>query len=204
MRPTPEPRPDLLRPAGEPMRSAMQAPGRGPAAVYGGDMPAGIDQLDAQIIGLFTEKPQIGVLGASRALGVARGTVQARLDRLTDRGVITSFAPTVSAAALGYPVTAFCSLQIRQTLGGPEVADHLRAIPEVIEAHTVTGEFDLLVVAVARSNADLQRVIDTILDHDLVIRASTLIALATHVPHRTTALVQDAGQSSPSLGARKP
>jgi DNA-binding Lrp family transcriptional regulator len=167
-------------------------------------MPAGIDDLDARIIALFTDRPAIGVLGASRTLGVARGTIQARLDRLTERGVITSFAPTVSPAALGYPVTAFCSLQIRQTLGGPEVADHLRAIPEVIEAHTVTGEFDLLVVAVARSNADLQRVLDTILHHDLVIRASTQIALATHVPARTAPLVQVAGQSPPSAGTRRP
>lgn len=176
-------------------------------------MSAGIDALDARIVALFTEQPQVGVLGASRILGVARGTVQARLDRLSERGVIISFAPTVSPAALGYPVTAFCSLQIRQTLGGPEVADHLRSIPEVIEAHTVTGEFDLLVVAVARSNADLQRVIDTILDHELVTRASTQIALATRVPARTAPLVAVAGgtpsaggpgQSSPSSGARNP
>lgn len=170
-------------------------------------MPAGIDDLDARIIDLFTQQPHIGVLGASRVLSVARGTVQSRLDRLTARGVITSFAPTVSPAALGYPVTAFCSLQIRQGLGAPAVADHLRAIPEVITAHTVTGEFDLFVIAVARSNADLQRVIDTILGHDLVLRASTQIALATQVPPRTAPLVQVAGaadQSSPSSGARSP
>ncbi len=170
-------------------------------------MPAGIDPLDARIIGVFTGQPQIGVLGASRVLGVARGTVQSRLDRLAERGVITSFAPTISPAALGYPVTAFCSLQIRQTAGGPELAEHLSGIPEVLEVHTVTGEFDLVVVAVARSNADLQRVIDTILNHELVTRASTQIALATQVPHRTAPLVQvaaAAGQSSPSCGARKP
>lgn len=175
---------------------ALTRVGRG-QAVYRCPMSAGIDALDARIISLFTEQPQVGVLGASRVLGVARGTVQARLDRLSERGVITSFAPTVSPAALGYPVTAFCSLQIRQTLGGPEVADHLRAIPEVIEAHTVTGEFDLLVVSVARSNADLQRVIDTILDHELIIRASTQIALATHVPNRTAPLVAVAGGRAP-------
>ncbi|MBP6525332.1 MAG: winged helix-turn-helix transcriptional regulator, partial [Dermatophilaceae bacterium] len=49
----------------------------------------GIDDLDARLIALFTEQPHVGVLGASRTLGVARGTVQARLDRLEERGVIT-------------------------------------------------------------------------------------------------------------------
>ena len=40
-----------------------------------------IDDLDAAILTLFTDEPRIGVLECSRRLGVARGTVQARLDR---------------------------------------------------------------------------------------------------------------------------
>ena len=43
----------------------------------------GVDPLDARLIALFTDDPHVGVLGASRSLGIARGTVQARLDRLT-------------------------------------------------------------------------------------------------------------------------
>ncbi|GAB77102.1 transcriptional regulator, AsnC family [Austwickia chelonae] len=155
-------------------------------------MISGVDQLDARIIDLFTEQPHIGVLGASRALGIARGTVQARLDRLQERGVITSMAPTVDPRALGFPVTAFCSLQIRQTSGQSTVVRHLSQIPEVIETHTITGSFDLFVKAVARSNHDLQRVIDTIVDHDDVQRASTQIALATHIGRRTLPLVHAA------------
>nr|MBU9945257.1 winged helix-turn-helix transcriptional regulator [Dermatophilaceae bacterium] len=91
----------------------------------------GIDDLDARLIALFTEQPHVGVLGASRTLGVARGTVQARLDRLEERGVITSYAPHVSSEALGYPVTAFCTLEIRQRQGHAPVVAHLSAIPEV-------------------------------------------------------------------------
>ena len=39
-----------------------------------------LDELDARLISLLTAEPRIGVLEASRRLGVARGTVQARLD----------------------------------------------------------------------------------------------------------------------------
>lgn len=155
-------------------------------------MSSGVDDLDARIISVFTERPSIGVLGASRALGVARGTVQARLERLQDRGVISSLAPTISPAALGFPVTAFVSLQIRQTTGQSPVGAHLAAIPEVLEAYTITGTFDVFVIAVARSNEDLQRVIDAIVDHDDVERASTQIALATHLERRTLPLVRAA------------
>ena len=44
-------------------------------------------------------------------------TVAARLDRLTRRGVIASFAPTIDPVALGYAVTAFATLEIRQGRG---------------------------------------------------------------------------------------
>jgi DNA-binding Lrp family transcriptional regulator len=154
-----------------------------------------IDDLDARIIVLLSEDPAIGVLGASRRLGVARGTLQARLDRLVERGVIRSFAPQVDPGALGYPVTAFCTLEIRQGRGHGPVIEHLSAIPEVLEAHTITGAGDLLIRAVARDNADLQRVIDLVVDDSHVIRASTAISLATRIDHRTLPLVKAATSS---------
>jgi transcriptional regulator, AsnC family len=148
-----------------------------------------VDALDARIIALFTEDPQVGVLGASRRLGVARGTVQARLDRLQERGVIRSFAPQIDPLALGYPVTAFCTLEIRQRQGHAPVVAHLAAIPEVLEIHSITGVGDLIVRVVARDNADLGRVIDQMIDDVHVIRANTSMCLVSHLDHRTGPLV---------------
>ena len=76
-----------------------------------------MDDLDGRLIALFAHEPRIGVLEASRRLDVARGTVQARLDKLTAAGVITGWGPELSAEALGYPVTAFLTLEIRQGAG---------------------------------------------------------------------------------------
>ena len=151
-----------------------------------------IDDLDARIIALFTEQPSVGVLGASRALGVARGTVQARLDRLRSKGVIRSLAPTIDPAALGYPVTALCTLEIRQRSGHNSVVEHLVRIPEVLEIHSTTGRGDLIVRIVATDNADLGRVIDDILADTHVVRASTSICLVTHLEMRTDPLVRAA------------
>lgn len=155
-------------------------------------MPTSItlDQLDVRLITLLSDRPQIGVLGASRELKVARGTVQARLDRLVARGVIASLAPTVDTAAMGYPVTAFCTLAIQQRGGYDPVLEHLRGIPQVLEVHTITGDGDLLVRVVARDNADLQHVIDRVVGTGLVTRTSTVIALAELLPRRTLPLVQ--------------
>jgi DNA-binding Lrp family transcriptional regulator len=149
-----------------------------------------IDALDAGLIALLTAEPRVGMLEASRRLGVARGTVQARLDRLQARGVITGYGPEISPAALDYGVMAFVTLEIRQAGGHDAVASRLAAIAEVLEAHTITGPGDMLCRVVARTNADLQRVIDAIVDVPGVVRTSTVIALDTPVPYRTLPLVR--------------
>src|SRR5580704_17101167 len=162
-----------------------------------------VDQLDARIIRLFTEEPRIGMLEASRRLGVARGTVQARLDRLQERGVITGYGPTVDPAALGYEVTAFITLEIRQAGGHDPVATRLAAIPEVLEVHTITGTGDMLCRVVARDNADLQRVLDAIVATNGVVRSATVISLATQVPYRILPLVRVAAHTLPASRPRQ-
>jgi DNA-binding Lrp family transcriptional regulator len=157
---------------------SMTTSGRGP-----------VDSLDAALIELLAAEPRVGVLEASKRLRVARGTVQARLERLQERGVITGYGPEVDPAALGYEVTAFITLEIRQAGGHDPVAERLAAIPEVLEAHTITGAGDMLCRVVARSNADLQRVIDAIVSTAGVVRSATLISLATQIPYRILPLV---------------
>lgn len=151
-----------------------------------------IDDLDARLIELFSTEPRLGVLECSRRLGVARGTVQARLDRLRERGVIRGFGPDVDPLALGYGVTAFATLEIRQGQGRDLLARHLASIPEVLEVHTITGQGDMLCRIVARSNTDLQAVIDQVVNVEGIVRTSTVIALATPVPYRVLPLVRAA------------
>ena len=153
------------------------------------DTVTSLDDLDRSLLHLFSAEPRVGVLEASRRLGVARGTVQARLDRLERAGVLASWAPTLDPAGLGYEVTAFVTLEIRQDVGHDAVAEHLARIPEVLEAHTITGTGDVLARVVARSNADLQRVLDQVTASPQVQRSSTVIALSTAIAHRVTPLL---------------
>ena len=152
-----------------------------------------MDEIDGRLIELFATEPRLGVLEASRRLGIARGTVQARLDKLAAAGVITGWGPDLSPEAIGYPVTAFLTLEIRQGRGGHDaVAAHLAGIPEVLEAYTITGAGDMWARVVARSNADLQRVIDLVLTEPGIDRSTTVIALATQIPYRVVPLARAA------------
>ncbi|HET6876461.1 MAG TPA: Lrp/AsnC family transcriptional regulator [Jatrophihabitans sp.] len=150
--------------------------------------PRRIDELDARLLRELDESPRVGVLELSRRLGVARGTVQARLDRLVERGVIASFAPTLDPVALGFEVTAFATLEISQGRG-QAVLDHLASIPEVLEVHTITGQGDMLCRLVARSNDDLQQVLNRVTEFPEITRTSTAIALSNPVQHRVLPLV---------------
>ena len=148
-----------------------------------------MDDLDRTLIDLFADDPRIGVLEASRRLGVARGTVQARLDKLERSGVVTGWGPDISPEALGFPVMAFLTLEITQGAGHEVVAEHLARIPEVLEVYTITGSGDLWCRVVSRSNSDLQRVIDSVVGFAGINRTSTVMALATQVPYRVLPLV---------------
>ena len=151
-----------------------------------------MDQLDRTLLELFAAEPRVGVLEASRRLGVARGTVQARLDRLQSSGVVSGWGPAARAGRARPPGHGVPDPRDPpgQAEGGHDaVGRHLATIPELLEACTITGPGDMWCRVVARSNTDLQRVIDRVLAHDGIVRCSTVIALATQVPHRVLPLL---------------
>jgi DNA-binding Lrp family transcriptional regulator len=153
-----------------------------------------IDHIDARLITALAESPRAGVLELSRQLQVARGTIQARLDKLQARGVISGFGPEIDPPALGYSVLAFTTLEIAQGRIADVVA-HLGDIPEVLETHATTGPGDLHCRVVARSNDHLQEVINRILEVQGIGRTSTVIALSTQISMRVLPLVEAARMS---------
>ena len=154
-----------------------------------------IDGLDAGLLKALAAAPRTGVLELARRLGVARGTVQARLDKLMARGVIRGFGPDVDVRAIGYEVEAFTTLEIAQGRLDDVIA-HLDDIPEVLEAHSISGPGDLHCRVVARTNADLQRVLNRILEVQGIGRSTTVIALSNPLPYRVMPLVASASGSS--------
>jgi PPOX class probable F420-dependent enzyme len=125
-------------------------------------MTSPIDDLDARLIALMADEPRIGLMEASRRLNVARGTVQARLAKLTERGVIRSFGPEVDPSKIGYPVLAFVFLEITQGRLIEAIA-HLESVPEVLEAHATSGPRDLLCRVAAHDTEQLQEIINRLL-----------------------------------------
>jgi DNA-binding Lrp family transcriptional regulator len=153
-----------------------------------------IDGLDARLLGLLRAEPRIGLMEASRRLGVARGTVQARLAKLEDRGVVRSFGPEVDPARMGYPLTAFVFLQITQG----RLSDAVRVlddVPEVLEATATSGPSDLLCRIVARDTEHLQEIVNRMLSNNAIRRSTSYIALSQQIPYRTGPLIDAAARA---------
>ncbi|AWK09253.1 AsnC family transcriptional regulator [Streptomyces spongiicola] len=153
-----------------------------------------VDELDTRILRLMIDQPRTSVREYARLLGIARGTLQARIDRLERAGVITGTGPVLSPAALGHPVLAFVHIEVTQGRLD-EVGDALAEVPEIVEAFSITGGGDLLTRVVARDNGHLEDVIQRLISLPGVVRTRTEMALRERVPHRMLPLVESVGRA---------
>jgi DNA-binding Lrp family transcriptional regulator len=147
-----------------------------------------IDSLDARLILTMRSNPRVGLLEIARQLKVARGTVQARLAKLEQAGVITGYGPEVDPQALGYAITAFVLIELAQgRLAEAVVA--MEKMPEVLEADAISGPQDVICRVVARDTEHLQELVNELLRTPAIRRCTSYITLSRQVPPRTTPLV---------------
>jgi DNA-binding Lrp family transcriptional regulator len=147
-----------------------------------------LDALDLALITALRDSPRAGVLQLSRITHVARATVQSRLDRMEQAGVITGYGPDVDLAAGGFPVQAFITLEISQG-ALDQVRRDLTAIPGVLEAYAITGSGDVLCKVAATSHADLQQTLLRIDSSPSVARSTSAIALSVVIARRDLPLL---------------
>lgn len=155
-----------------------------------------LDALDVDLLRALRDTPRIALVELARTLGVARGTVQARLDRLERTGIITGYGPDVDVGAAGFPLQAFVSLEIAQ--GALEdVARELAALPAVLEAYATTGSSDVLCRLAASSHGDLQQALLDLNRAPTVGRSTSVVVLSVLVAPRTLSLLEDRPRPAP-------
>ena len=151
-----------------------------------------IDTLDARLIAELRENPRLGLLEISRRLGVARGTVQARLSKLESRGVITGFGPEIDPHELGHRLEAFVLLELTQGRLAEAVAA-LEEVPEVLETDAVSGPQDLICRVAARDTEHLQEIVNRLLATDAIRHTTSYVVLSRPIRPRVQPLVDAVG-----------
>jgi DNA-binding Lrp family transcriptional regulator len=151
-----------------------------------------IDELDARLIAELRAHPRLGLLEVSRRLAVARGTVQARLRKLEERGVVTGYGPEIDPAELGHAIQAFVMLELAQG----RLAEAVRALeetPEVLEVDAVSGPQDLVCRIAARDTEHLQAIVNSLLASDAIRRSTSYVVLSRPIRPRVQPLVNAVG-----------
>lgn len=154
-----------------------------------------VDQLDVALIEALHDNPRVGDLELSRITRVARATVQSRLSKLVEAGIITDFGPQIDLAAAGHSVQAFVTLEIAQ--GSLDaVTDELSAMPNVLEAYVTTGTADVVCKIAATTHEDLQRILLAIHSSRTVARSTSVVVLSDIVKTRSLPMLRAGAVSS--------
>lgn len=148
-----------------------------------------LDAIDARILLARDSFPDASYIELGNRLGLSRNTIHARLKRLQQEA-LGSASAALAPSSLGRPLTAFVTLSVSQQ-SIDSVYAKITAIPEVVEAHTTTGEADLMLRVVARDTVDLHRITQSIQLAPGVQRSNTSIATTEVIPYRISSLLQE-------------
>lgn len=135
------------------------------------------DATDRRILDLLVADARQPTIAIARKLGLPRTTVQERILRLERGGVILGYRAVLTSDPEILRLQSAVLLSIRQRQQG-EVVRRLSALPEVKSCFSISGEFDLMLIAEAPLSEDLDAVIDEITSIEAVERSMSLIVLA--------------------------
>lgn len=137
-----------------------------------------MDDLDRKILNALAADSSTSTSLLGRRFGVARSTVQARIEKMEARGIIAGYTVKLGNVALARRIKATALVQVepRTTAG---VLQRLKSIPEIEIAHTTTGRFDLILQIAVETTSDLDDVLDQIGAITGVRGSESLIHLTT-------------------------
>lgn len=136
-----------------------------------------LDDIDRRLIEMLRDDGRLPTATLARRLGVSRGTVQNRIDKLIAGRVIRGFTIRLPAEIDAALVSAITSLEIRSSDHKP-VIQQLKRIPEIRSIHATNGRWDLIVEIGTRDLASLDRVLTAIRIIKAVSASETSILLA--------------------------
>lgn len=118
-----------------------------------------LDELDRRILEVLSDDARLSARAIGRRLGVAAGTVGARVKALEESGVIRGYRADIEPAAVGRPLGFMVGLQIAQGTPLDGILDELMASPEIDEALVVTGRWDIMVIGRVADTAQLNELL---------------------------------------------
>ena len=135
-----------------------------------------LDSLDEQILKLIASNARIPFLEVARVCGVSGAAIHQRIQKLTDLGVLKGSEFVLDSEEIGYETCAYMGLYLKDPEQFDVVTEALRHIPEIVECHYTTGQYDMFIKIYAKNNHHLLSIIHDKLQPLGLARTETIIS----------------------------
>ncbi|MBP3252296.1 MAG: Lrp/AsnC ligand binding domain-containing protein [Prevotella sp.] len=114
-----------------------------------------LDRLDKQILKLIADDARVPFLEVARICNVSGAAIHQRIQKLTNLGILMGSQFIIDPEKIGYETCAFIGINLKNPESFDDVVDKLRQMPEVVECHYTTGNYDLFIKIYAVNNHHL-------------------------------------------------
>jgi Lrp/AsnC family transcriptional regulator, regulator for asnA, asnC and gidA len=137
-----------------------------------------IDGIDKKILRALTEDARTPILEIARSVGISGAAIHQRLKKLEKSKLLSGSRFIINPKILGYSTLAFVGIYLDKAINNDDVVKALKRIPEVLECHYTTGNYNIFIKLLSRDNAHLMQ----LLNNDVqtingVLRTESLISL---------------------------
>lgn len=137
-----------------------------------------IDEVDHKILARLIENGRESYAAIGAAVGLSTAATKRRVDRLRHEGVIRRYTAEVDPGALGWTIEAFVELYCEGQVPPTRMRDMVATIPEAVEAYTVTGEADGILLVRCSDATHFEKVLGVIRTYPGVNRTRSSIVLS--------------------------
>ena len=135
-----------------------------------------LDALDIQILKMVANNARIPFLEVARECNVSGAAIHQRIQKLTDLGVLKGSEFVLDSEKIGYETCAYMGLYLKDPEQFDVVTEALRHIPEIVECHYTTGQYDMFIKIYAKNNHHLLSIIHDKLQPLGLARTETIIS----------------------------
>lgn len=136
-----------------------------------------IDGIDKKILRTLMADARTPILEIARNVGISGAAIHQRLRKLEKSGLISGSKFIVEPKVLGFNTMAFVGVYFDKAADAPLIIKLLKRIPEVLECHYTTGNWNVFLKVLCRNNDHLMQLLNTLQGITGVARTETFISL---------------------------
>ncbi|MEA2626205.1 MAG: Lrp/AsnC family transcriptional regulator, leucine-responsive regulatory protein [Candidatus Binatota bacterium] len=158
-----------------------------------GNTPFEPDDIDLGILTMLQENCRTSLARIGEQVGLSPPSVNERIHKLEESGVLRGYHAAVDARLLGFDITAFIGVSINHPTLIQRFEAEVEAVDDVLECHHVTGSYSLLLKVKTENTSSLEQLISRIRSIEGVERTETMVVLSTHTERSQLGLSRERG-----------